>query len=188
MSIDLITGPMFAGKSAELLKRLSKLHWQNLNCLLIRHKIDDRPADGHDLTACTHNKLSAGNIKVQTASTIGECLKRIKEEGIEAVGIDEGQFFADIGESCDILAKLKIQVVVAALDSDKDRKVFPPMTNLFGMCDSITKLKWVCNQCHSPDGIFSSLLNASLASDGNILVGGSDKYETLCRECYDKTH
>lgn len=185
--IDLITGPMFAGKSQEMLKRLSKFHLAKKECLLIRSKLDDRAADGKDLTACTHNKLSAGGIKVIVASTIKECLDRIDTK-VQAIGIDEGQFFNDINEGCDIIAKMGIQVIVAALDSDMNRRVFPAMIELFGNCTSIKKLKGVCNKCHCMNAIFSSLRNAPLAGQGNILVGGADKYESLCRDCYDKTH
>ncbi len=192
MSIDAILGPMFAGKSLEMLTRMTKYYLAKYKCLIIRSRKDTRYTDdaNADLTACTHNKISASAIPAQFADTIAECMERITREGIQVIGIDEGQFFSDIASACDTLAtEMGKIVIVAALDGDYGREMFPNIAQLVPKCDSIKKLKSVCSECNKMCAIFSSLRKSSkVIWKDEFLVGGDDLYQALCRECYAKHH
>jgi len=189
MSISLVIGPMFAGKSLEVLLQVNKLFIAKKKCLLIRSKLDTRYTDESitDLTACTHNKISAKEIPVQFADTIEECLDYIKKEQIQVVGIDEGQFFSDIAQMCDVLAsKLGILVFVAALDGDYMREPFANVSKLIPLCDHVEKIHSVCGECYGQDAIYSWLTKAHTKDDdGGFIVGGADEFKALCRKCHE---
>jgi thymidine kinase len=51
--IQLIIGPMFAGKSSELLRRMKRFEYAKKKCIYIKHSIDDRYEEDH---ISTHDK------------------------------------------------------------------------------------------------------------------------------------
>jgi thymidine kinase len=192
MSIELITGPMFAGKSLAMLLKVHKFFLAKQKCLLVRSRQDARYTNETitDLSMCTHNKISASEIPVVFADTIEECIGQIKSDGVLVVGIDEGQFFSDIAPMCEKLAtEMNVNVFVAALDGTYDRKPFETISKLAPHCDAVVKLKAVCGKCNGQDAIFSHLLNkdSTKTSSDSFIVGGMETYTSLCRRCY-KTH
>lgn len=100
----------------------------------------------------------------------------------EVVGIDEGQFFADVAEFADQQANKGKVVVVAALSSDFRRMPFPEVASLMAIAERIHHLTAVCRMCGG-DAAFS--LRKSDHKDIQV-IGGQELYEACCRQCYNR--
>ena len=104
-------------------------------------------------------------------------------DDIDVVGIDEAQFF-DMGivEVCQQMANLGIRVICAGLDMDFRGVPFGPMPALMAIADDVYKTHAIC--VHSGD--FAYVSHRLVASEKRVLLGETDSYEPLCRECYNK--
>ena len=99
------------------------------------------------------------------------------------IGIDEGQFFPDLVEFTEKVANLGKIVIVAALDATFQRKVFGPVLDLIPLAESVVKLTSVCMLCHQ-----SASFTRRLGSEQQVeLIGGADKYLSVCRKCFFAT-
>jgi len=90
-SIEMIIGPMFAGKSTELLRRVRRLEIAGRKCLHIKYVADTR-YDAECITTHDNNKIKA--VCVKTLAEIGD-----KWKNYDVIGVDEGQFFTDVSLS-----------------------------------------------------------------------------------------
>lgn len=102
----------------------------------------------------------------------------------EVIGIDEAQFFDEsLAEVCNLLADRGVRVIVAGLDMDFLGNPFGPMPALLSVAEYITKVHAICTRC-------GSLANYSFRKSEDhrvVLLGEKDKYEPLCRECFNKS-
>jgi thymidine kinase len=175
MTLDLIMGPMFAGKSTELLRRLRRFEHAGRRCLLIKWKGDTRYSSGEEVV--THDMHRRVALSVMR---IAESMRSDEFTAAEVVAIDEGQFFPDILETVTNIARTKI-VIVSCLDGTFEQEPFPEIARLISKADTITKLSAICTTCKR-DAPFtrrkSSGHHAAL-----ITVGGSELYVPCCRDC-----
>ena len=102
---------------------------------------------------------------------------------IDVVGIDEAQFF-DMGlvDVCNQLANRGIRVIVAGLDMDFRGVPFGPMPALCAIADDVTKVHAICVKC----GNLAYLSHRTVSDERRVLLGETQEYEPLCRECYQK--
>lgn len=173
--IEVITGPMFSGKSEELIKRIRILSYAEINTLIIKPKIDNRFSNTDIIS---RNGVS---IASYTANNV-EDIKQLFENGnYKALVIDEIQFF-DISliDYLDKLANDGIRIIVCGLDQDYLRRPFPIIANLMAIADSVDKLKAVCLKCKKA----ASCSFRTSTSKNVIEIGDIDKYEARCRKCY----
>lgn len=188
--LDIIIGPMYSGKSSELLRRLSTVTEVGLRALYINHSCDTRNTES---VFSTHNsqlrKKPDDSKIVMTNITQLEDISPSMLRECDIIGIDEAQFF----ESLDIVKQWintqQKRVIIAGLDGDYKRRKFGKITDLIPECDSITKLTAYCTKCASSrselqPAIFTHYIKVSLTSD-IIDVGAHDKYEALCRDCHN---
>lgn len=102
---------------------------------------------------------------------------------VDVVGIDEAQFFDDgIVDVCKELAKTGYRVIVAGLDMDFKGTPFGPMPALMAIADDVMKVHAVCVRCGAPAYISHRLV----AEEGQVLIGETDKYEPICRHCFNE--
>lgn len=172
--MDLIIGPMFSGKSTELLRRIRTHKIAKRNCVLIKPKIDDRYSDNKIVT---HDKLERDAIVL-------EFLADYDPTEIDVIGIDEGQFFPDLVETTRKWSDAGIIVIVAMLNGTFERKLFQNTGEIFALCKNITKLNAVCKFCYSETAIYSKRTNPQSTE---ILLGGESEYVPLCKDCFLKT-
>ena len=171
--VELICGPMFAGKSTELLRRLRRHDLAGKKCLVVKHALDDRYDDGaNDIV--THDQARESAVAVGT-------LVGMNLDGFDVVGVDEAQFFDadDIAQFCGDAAARGVDVVVAGLDGDYRQRPFAAISQLLPVVDTVSRLSAVCAICGS-DAHFSC---RTVASDDGILVGGAEAYRASCRGC-----
>jgi thymidine kinase len=173
--IEVICGPMFSGKSEELIRRLRRAQIARLRVQVFKPVIDDRYAADH-IVSHSDARLSA-----LCVASSAEVLQRVNDR-TEIVGIDEAQFFdAGIVEVCDKLANLGKRVIVAGLDQDYLGRPFEPMPRLLAIAEYVTKALAICVRCGAPAGRSQRI---STAGD-LVVVGAKDVYEARCRRCFE---
>lgn len=179
--IEVITGPMFAGKSEELIRRIKRLEYAHKKTLVFKPKIDNRYSENEIVS---HSKIKTRSINIETAQDI---LKYVDCD-TEAVVIDEVQFLDhEIVHVVEDLANRGIRVIVAGLDRDFRGEPFQNMPELLALAEDVTKLTAICMRCGAPATRTQRLVNGEPASydDPIIIVGASESYEPRCRHCHE---
>ncbi|HAA57489.1 MAG TPA: thymidine kinase [Myxococcales bacterium] len=174
--IEIITGPMFSGKSEELIRRLKRAVIARQRVAVFKPSTDDR-YDAVDIVSHSKQRFTAYPIE-QAA----EILEKV-EVGTNVVGIDEAQFFGDeLLDICEDMANRGLRVVIAGLDMDYLGTPFPPMPQLMAVAESITKLQAVCMRCGAP----ATRSQRLVLDEGQVLVGATESYEARCRFCFEE--
>ena len=179
-SIEVICGPMFAGKSEELLRRINRLIYAKKNFVVFKPNLDNRYSETE---VVSHNKKSHKAISISNSS---ELAKYINDK-TEAVCIDEVQFFDEgIIDVIEELANKGLRVIVAGLDMDFKGDPFSVVASLLARAEEVTKLTAICVCCGKEATRTQRLINGVPASrkDPVVLVGASDSYEARCRHCH----
>ena len=172
--IEVICGPMFSGKTEELIRRLVRAQIAKKTVHIFKHSTDNRYSEDYIVS---HNK---NRIKCHSLNDTNQIM--YLSDNIDIIGIDEAQFFDDsIIDVSNNLAKEGKRIIVAGLDRDYKAIPFGPMANLLTHADYITKLNAICMVCGN-QASFSQRLTKDKAQ---ILVGESEKYEARCRNCYE---
>jgi thymidine kinase len=174
--IEVICGPMFSGKSEELIRRLKRAAIARQPLQIFKPKIDDRY---HETKIVSHSEHSIEATPVATAADV----QRLVLPETRVVGIDEVQFFdAEIVQVVERLADNGVRVVVAGLDQDYMGRPFEPIPQLLALAEYVTKSLAICSRCGAPAGRSQRMV----ASEGRVLVGAADAYEPRCRRCHSK--
>lgn len=173
--IEVICGPMFSGKSEELIRRLRRAEIARQRVQIFKPVIDARYSQSEIIS---HSELRIASDIVHSAA---EILEKI-DPRTEVIGIDEGQFLGDelIGV-CRKLADMGKRVIVAGLDTDFLGRPFHPIPHLLAIAENITKQLAICMRCGNP-AIHTQRL---VASDELIVVGAANMYEARCRRCFE---
>jgi len=173
--IEAICGPMFSGKSEELMRRLRRAIIARKRVQVFKPRIDDRYSADEIVS---HNDLRMKSQAVDTAAAILPHL----ESRTEVVGIDEANFFGlELVEVATHLADSGKQVIVAGLDTDYLGRPFSPMPELLSLAESITKTLAICMRCGNPAKHTQRLVE----STDLIVVGAGGMYEARCRRCFE---
>lgn len=172
--IEAICGPMFSGKTEELIRRLRRAQIARRRVQVFKPALDSRYSESE---LVTHGNVRMAATPVDSASDI---LMNV-DGNSEVVGIDESHFFgAALVEVADELADRGKQVIVAGLDTDFLGRPFPPMPELLAIAESVAKTLAVCMQCGAPAKHTQRLLS----SRELIVVGAAEAYEARCRRCF----
>ena len=178
--IEVICGPMFAGKTEELIRRTNRLEYAKKKYLVFKPTIDDRYSTTEIVS---HSNYRKNSISVKHSS---EILSYVTDD-IQAVVVDEAQFFdMDIINVCEWLANRGLRVICGGLDSDFKGSPFPVMANLLARAEHITKLTAMCNVCGDPATRTQRIIDGQPAyeDDPIVLVGAKEAYEPRCRKCH----
>ena len=175
--IEVITGPMFSGKSEELIRRLKRAQIAKRRVACFKPDLDVR----YNRTAIASH--SAQTLDAVTIANVEELkavlLPRLDE--IEVVGVDEAQFLeASLVKLANELVHLGKRVILAGLDTTFTGEPFPPIPELLAIADEVVKLSAVCMQCGAP-AIHTQRLSSSQSL---VLVGAAGVYEARCRACF----
>lgn len=173
--IEVITGSMFSGKTEELIRRLKRAKFANLNVEIFKPEVDNRyEAD----KVVSHDANEIISTAVPAAANI-----RLLADNCDVVGIDEAQFFDDeIVCVCNDLANRGIRVIVAGLDMDFKGNPFGPMPNLMATAEYVTKVHAICSRT-------GQLANHSFRkgeNDSLVMLGETEEYEPLSRAAFHK--
>ena len=178
--LEVICGPMFSGKSEELIRRLRRAEIAGQRVVIFKPLIDDR-YDATDVVSHAGARMRA--VPVTSVAQIVE-----HATGLDVVGIDEAQFLGDaiVGAALG-LADGGTRVVVAGLDQDFRRLPFGPMPELLSHAEFVDKLQAVCHRCGGPATTTQRLVDGAPApySGETVVVGAAEQYEARCRSCHE---
>ncbi|MEV4891144.1 thymidine kinase [Nonomuraea sp. NPDC055795] len=179
--VEVIAGPMFAGKSEELLRRVRRAVIAGRRVEVFTHRLDVRR--GADRIS-SHAGAGHPARSAATAAEIEAEIEAMADPAADLVAVDEAQFFGpDLAEVADRLAVRGAVVVVAGLDVTFDRRPFEPMPSLMALAEHVTKLTAICLVCGN-DAIFHERVTQVDGSATDVVaehVGGEDKYQARCR-------
>ena len=173
--IEVICGPMFSGKSEELIRRLRRTEIARQRVQIFKPGIDERYSQDHIVS---HSELKIRSVGVKDAADMESRL----DLRTEVIGVDEAQFLGEgIVPLVVRLADMGKRIVIAGLDTDYLGRPFHPMPELLAVADEITKTLAICMQCGNPAKHTQRLI----ASEELIVVGATGMYEARCRRCFE---
>jgi thymidine kinase len=174
--LEVVCGPMFSGKSEEMIRRLRRAEIAGQSVVIFKPAIDDR-YDAADV-------VSHAGIRMRAVPVGGVTELVERARGYEVVGIDEAQFFDRelVGEPED-----GARVIAAGLDQDFRRLPFGPMPELLAHAEFADKLQAVCHRCGGGATTTQRLVDGRPApySGATIVVGANEQYEARCRDCHE---
>ena len=173
--IEVVCGSMFSGKTEELIRRIRRAQYANLDVTIFKPTLDTRDKKN---TVVSHDETTIDCKTIKRASEIYKLSKTCR-----VVGIDEAQFFDDeIVEVCNNLANHGVRVIVAGLDMDYKGVPFKNMANLMATSEYVTKVHAICPKT----GGLAQYSYRKTKSKKRILLGKGDEYMPLSRAAYFK--
>jgi thymidine kinase len=175
--MEVITGPMFSGKSEELIRRLKRAQIARLRIASFKPEIDLRYQPD---AISSHSAQTIRAVAVRDVDRLRAVIFPALDT-VDVVGIDEAQFFDEllVGLAMELVEAGK-RVVLAGLDTTFAGEPFAPMPALMAIADEVVKLSAVCMVCGAP-AIHTQRLGASQQL---VMVGASGMYEARCRACF----
>ena len=171
--IELILGLMFSGKSTRLIELMRKYVYKAKKTIMVKYYADQRYSQKSEVV--THDLIKYDSINCKILRNSFDTFKEY-----DVIGIDEGQFFADLVEVCEELALMGKIVLIAALNGDFRMEPFPVIQRIIAKADKIKLLKAYCFNCHK-DAKFSLRI---VQSNETVLIGAGESYKPACRECH----
>lgn len=179
--IEVIVGPMFSGKSEELIRRVTRETIANHNVVVFKPKRDDRYATDF---VVSHNDK---RIPCRTLEYPSDILD-YDYESIDTVAIDEVQFFDKgiIPHIVRLNRQYNVRFVISGLDKDFLGEPFYVSSQLMSIAHRVDKLTAICSICgeEATESFYNSFLSDSMDRvEGNpVVVGGKEKYDARCRD------
>ena len=180
--LEIILGPMFSGKTTQLVQMHKNYTYIGKNVTVINYVDDTRY---HDAMLSTHDKLMIPCIFVKHLVDVwhnpdNKYYKQVHDADV--ILINEGQFFQNLYEVVVEMVDLYNKTVyICGLDGDFQRNKFGQLLDLIPHCNKVVKLQSLCSKCkNGKPGIFSR----RLTQETSQIVIGSDNYKPLCRTCY----
>jgi len=181
MSIHLITGCMFSGKTSELIKVAKMNKLLNKNVLIINYDKDTRYSEDNNLIT-THEGTTIDCVPCAKDLLFFFENKSVYKNA-DVICINEGQFFDKLVDFCGSACNDGKDVYVCGLDGDYLMRPFGEILNLIPMCDSYIKLHALCMTCRN--GTYASFTKKIKDSDKLIEIGSTEMYIPVCRKCYN---
>lgn len=172
--LEVICGPMFSGKTEELIRRLKRAVIARRKVQVFKPRVDTRY---HPEDVVSHSRQRVVSTVVSRAA---EILEKLSPD-VDVVGIDEVQFLGpEVVPVVKQLAERGLRVVCAGLDQDYRGAPFDPMPALLAEAEYITKELAICVVCGQPAGRSQRIV----AADERVMVGAQNEYEPRCRRCF----
>ena len=171
--IEVICGPMFSGKTEELLRRLRRARIANQRVEIFKPQVDTRY---HHTEVVSHDQNSVNARPVARAQD----MLRLAN-GAPVIAVDEAQFFdAALPDVLQTLALQGKRIIVAGLDMDFKGQPFGPMPAILAVAEYVTKVHAICQHCGNLATHSYRLINTA----DTVVLGEQDVYEARCRTCY----
>jgi thymidine kinase len=179
MSLEIVIGPMFSGKTSYVYSLVKRYRSVGVSVVVIKPDSDNRYSILPEIV--THD-----GIRFECVSTNKNLMELDHQfTSAKVIAIEEAQFFDDL----ELFVRCMVEnfnknVIIVGLDGDYNRKPFGQILQCIPIADKVTKLNALCSICC--DGTPALFSHRKNDETGQVLIGGSDKYEPLCRKCYIK--
>ena len=179
-SLELIIGPMYAGKSTELIKKIKMYEILEKKIIIVNHVLNNRYGTKG---ISTHDQTKFDNsINIEKLAELEDYYFDIFVDA-EIIIIEELQFFYDaFSKITQWLDKYDKKFIAAGLISDYEKKPFGDVLSLIPHAEEIIKLNALCKRCK--DGTKACFTKRTVNNDNTIVVGSNECYEAVCRKHY----
>jgi thymidine kinase len=175
--LEIILGPMFSGKTTELIRIYKTYDFIGQTPLVINYSGDTRYSTTH---LSSHDEIKLPCIFIDKLMYIIEddCIQKV-----DVVLINEGQFFEDLYEFVvNLVEKYNKKVYICGLDGDFKQKRFGTILDLIPHCDKVVKMRALCALCRNGK---PAAFSHRVSSEEDQIVIGVNNYIPLCRLCYN---
>ena len=177
-SLEVICGPMFSGKSEELIRRIKRAIIARQKVQVFKPALDDRY---HASAIASHSQFKQEAIAVKDSLD----LVRHLDPEAEVVALDEVQFMDEgLIPVIEELANRGVRVIAGGLDQDSNGEPFGIIPILLAKAEYVTKLQAICMVC----GALAGRTQRMVHTGGQVLVGAAEAYEARCRHCHETPH
>lgn len=171
-TFHVFVGPMFSGKSSQLLLEVSKFKHQKKKVAIFKPNIDNRYSNTH---VVTHNGWSQDAIVV---STTNELIDKVEDDD-EVVVVDEAFMLPGIAKGLEFLYRQGLSVLVSTLDISYQGRQFTETSEMLAWATHVVKCTAVCDVCGEPARFTHKKLE-EIGGDAEIEVGGAERYSPRC--------
>jgi thymidine kinase len=175
MSLDIVLGPMWAGKSSFIIGKIRRYRAIGWDVLVIANPLDDRYGSH---VVSSHDKEQVSALAISDLDKVYEDPLYTKAR---LLVIEEAQFYKGLYDFVKIAVERDGKhVVCVGLDGDAERKPFGEILRLIPLCDNVEKIKSLCAECG--DGTPALFTHRRIYSETQIQVGAEGTYVPLCRK------
>ena len=179
MSLEIVLGPMFSGKSSYVLSYIRKHRAVERAIVAVKPSIDNRYSAEEIVT---HNQEKVPCVVWGTSVPLSPNRFMLQAD---AVIVEEAQFFTGLRTFCEYMMGIGVHVVLVGLDGDTRRQPFRELLDCIPLANKVTKLSALCCQCKDgTEAPYTRYKSDSLHTTDQIDVGGSEKYEAVCLRHY----
>lgn len=179
-------GTMAGGKTLDLIRCAFNYSERGMNVITLKPCLDTR--DG--INECIIKSRTGSQIKADWINLDDNIFKIIKcyidKFKLDAILIDEVQFLSEnqIEQLQQIAIELNIPVICYGLKTNFKGYLFPAITRLLDLCDSVEEIKSLCH-CGKLAKQNARIVDGKIVTDGKTIdIGGNEKYISLCNKCY----
>ncbi|MFM7718679.1 MAG: thymidine kinase [Actinomycetota bacterium] len=182
--LHVIAGCMSSGKTAEVVRLLTRAEIAGRSVLLLTPATDTRVASS-EIVSRTGTRFPSVVVE-DSRSVLAEVVRRDPD----VVGIEEAQFFdAGLVDAIEELVAAPREAIVSGLDLDLAGRPFGVVPELLARADAVTKLTAICVKCGG-EGTRTQRVREgrpARADEPLIVIGGmgDDTYEARCRACHE---
>lgn len=179
MSLEIVLGPMFSGKSSYALSYIRKQRAIGRSVVAVKPSIDNRYSESDIVT---HNQESVPCIKWNDLDTRLSPIPEMSQA--ECIVVEEAQFFKGLSDFCKYMIHNGRHLVLVGLDGDAHQQPFRELLDCIPWANKVTKLNALCSVCRDgTEALYTRYKPNSNQNGTQIDVGGSDKYEAVCLKC-----
>lgn len=182
--LEVVCGPMFSGKSEELLRKLKRLEFANIDFLIFKPSLDSRSIK----FIISRNGSKRTAIEISDPYEIYNYIEKSNYTP-RVIAIDEVQFL-DAKKTLDVVDTLKANgyiIYVSGLDSDFRNHPFETTSLLMANAETVTKLSAICSICGAPGTCTQRVIDGKPASYSSeiLQIGDFESYTSRCKEHHE---
>lgn len=204
VSIKLVMGPMFSGKTVHLMRLIERvaflgnsyMYYINSSCDIR----EDSEVSSHSKLLKKHGLDSIDNLTMLKIDNLDAFISILRNKlSVDPshgyhVFIDEAQFFDDLLQFVACILKnfnnhgTQISITIAGLISDSNNKKFGQVWDILPFCRSVKKLNSLCSEC-AKNGTIEPALHSLRIRDkdtSQVHIGDHHQYKPVCTLCYYK--
>lgn len=170
MSLKIIMGNMFSGKTTELIRRLKRYKFIGKRILVLNSSLDTRSSDE---VLKTHDNSKFECLKVSN-------LEEVDFSGVDVIAVDEAQFFSGLKSFVEKVLTDNKTILLAGLDGDYKQEKFGEIIDCIPLADKVFKITAMCMECM--DGTHGPFTKRIVDYKGKNLIGGKEMYKAVCRK------
>ena len=184
---------MNSGKSLQLMSIAHNMDERHIPTLTIKPSIDTRDGENKIYSRIGISRdcrMFSQEDDLFDLINDENCGRILCNSYLKWIFVDEAQFLTEeqVDQLSDVVDYLGINVMCYGLRTDFKSRLFPGSKRLFELADTIEEIKSTC-ECGR-----KTIINARVDKDGNVLkngpqtlVGGDDRYISICRKCWKRS-